>query len=97
MIAKFVGSLHEVPLAGDVVAVEDRAGLMSGYLHAYSLGNPRPHHIAHGGAAQVVKEQAGHSSGIAGFVPGEPEVPHWFAFTVEDQGITKDTASPSLS
>ena len=97
MTTEFVGSLYEVPLVGDVVALEDRAGLMSGYLHAHSLGDPRAHHVAHGGAPQVMKQQAGYSSRSAGFVPGEPEVPHGLAFAVEDQGITQDAASPGLS
>jgi hypothetical protein len=47
VIPDFMGGLNEVLLAGDVIAVEDRASLMSGDLHAYSFGDSHTHHVGY--------------------------------------------------
>ena len=59
----------QIPSAHDVVALEDGAGLVPGHLHGDTLGHARAHEVAHGGAAEVVRNSAGAAGGDPRFPP----------------------------
>ena len=47
--------LTEVPLAHDVVPVENGTGLVAGHCHGNTLGHPGPDEVANDGTPEVVK------------------------------------------
>jgi len=58
----------EIATRNDVVAFENRAGLVSAQLHRDALWNASPNHVPNGGPAEIVGDASGTSSRDAGSV-----------------------------
>src|SRR5437867_2652064 len=67
-------SFLQVGRAHDVVAVEHGARPVAGHLHGDALRDAGVDHVAHGTAATVVPEHAGHAGRLAGRGPGVAEI-----------------------
>jgi len=66
--------LAEIRIACNVVAIEDRPGLVSADLHRDRLPYPGSHQISHGAASEVMPEHPEQSGFLTGSQPGFPEI-----------------------
>src|SRR5205807_3840894 len=79
----------EVGLADDVVAVEDRSGLVAAHAHCHALGNAGPHEVPYGRAPKVMegppRSPGGDPGPSAGSGPRLAEVHDGAAIAVKDE------------
>ena len=66
--------LFQVPLVGNVVALEYAPGSVPGNGHGHLFRDAVASHVADTGSPEVVEEQSGRAGRVAGFRPVIPKV-----------------------